>query len=141
MNFAGKRPEYFSFRASGADLRANIDEAICLVPLQRVLIPTGTYVEIPEGYEGQIRPRSGLSYKHGIIMLNGPGTIDSDYRGEIKIPLVNIGKENYSIAPDERIAQLVICPVLQAKFIEVEDRKMLSDTERSVNGFGSSGKI
>ncbi len=139
VTFAGNEPVYASHTASGADLCASIDSELILAPQQRILVPTGTYVEIPVGYEGQVRPRSGLSFTHGILIVNSPGTIDSDYRGEIKIPLMNISESPYTIMPLERIAQLVICPVLQVHFCRVEHQSSLSVTERGERGFGSSG--
>ena len=139
VRFAGNKPIYTSRTSVGADLCADIDVPIMLLPQQRVLVPTGTYVEIPVGYEGQVRPRSGLSFKYGIILVNSPGTIDSDYRGEIKIPLANISDKEYTIEPLHRIAQLVICPILQVDFCQVENANVLSVTDRGEKGFGSSG--
>lgn len=130
-------PKYETIGSAGVDVRANIEEAITLNSLERVLIPTGIKMEIPLGYEVQVRPRSGLAIKHGITMLNSPGTIDSDYRGEIKVIVVNLSKESYVIQPNERIAQLVLNKVEQMEFVEVE---ILDETERGEGGFGHTGK-
>lgn len=130
-------PKYETLGSAGVDIRANIAEPITLKSLERVLIPTGIKMEIPVGYEVQVRPRSGLAIKHGITMLNSPGTIDSDYRGEIKVIAVNLSKDDYIIEPNERIAQLVLNKVEQMEFIEVE---VLDETERGEGGFGHTGK-
>lgn len=130
-------PKYETEGSAGVDIRANIKEAITIGSLERVLIPTGIKMEIPLGYEVQVRPRSGLAIKHGITMLNSPGTIDSDYRGEIKVIVINLSKDNYTIEPNERIAQLVLNKVDQMDFVLVEE---LSDTERGAGGFGHTGK-
>lgn len=130
-------PKYETEGSAGVDIRANIKEAITIGSLERVLIPTGIKMEIPLGYEVQVRPRSGLAIKHGITMLNSPGTIDSDYRGEIKVIVVNLSKSPYTIEPNERIAQLVLNKVEQMNFVLVEE---LSDTERGTGGFGHTGK-
>lgn len=129
-------PAYASEQAAGADLMAAVDNDIILVPSARRLIPAGIALALPEGFEAQIRPRSGLALKNGVTLLNSPGTIDSDYRGEIKILLINLGHENFIITRGMRIAQLVIAPVAKAQWRQVE---MLDDTPRSVNGFGSTG--
>ena len=129
-------PQYQTAYSAGMDLRASIEEEIILEPLQRQLIGTGIYIELPEGYEAQIRPRSGLAYKHGISVLNSPGTIDADYRGEVKVLLVNISNEAFAIKPDERIAQMIIAEHAQADWHPVDS---LSDTERAAGGFGSTG--
>ena len=133
---AGKEPVYGSALASGADIKADIDEDIVIEPGETALIPTGIKLQIPEGYEGQIRPRSGLALKYAVTVLNTPGTIDSDYRGEIKIILVNHGKTPYTVCSDDRIAQLVFSPVIQAEFIQ---KKELAASDRGRNGFGSTG--
>ncbi|MDO4690697.1 MAG: dUTP diphosphatase [Fusobacterium sp.] len=130
-------PKYETNGSAGLDVRANIKEAITLKSLDRVLIPTGLKMAIPLGYEVQVRPRSGLAIKHGITMLNSPGTIDSDYRGEIKVIAVNLSKDDYTIEPNERIAQLVLNKVEQMELIEVE---YLDETERGEGGFGHTGK-
>ena len=130
-------PAYASPGASGMDLRAHLPEAVTLSPMQRSLIPTGLFMEIPEGYEAQIRPRSGLAIKEGITCLNTPGTIDSDYRGEIKIVLVNLSTEDQVIQPGDRIAQMVIQKVEKATFSTITE---LTATSRNEGGFGSTGK-
>jgi len=127
-------PQYETANAVGLDVRANTTEAIRLAPLERALVPTGLYVEIPEGYEIQVRPRSGLAAKYGISVANAPGTIDPDYRGEIKVILVNLSNEVFELKPGERIAQLVVA---QFTRIEWESVEQLSDTERGAGGFGS----
>ena len=126
-------PKYETEGSAGLDVRANITEPIVLKSLERVLIPTGLKIAIPEGYEVQVRPRSGLAIKHGITMLNSPGTIDSDYRGEIKVIAVNLSNETYTIEPNERIAQLVLNKVEQIEFVEVDE---LDATNRGEGGFG-----
>ena len=130
-------PEYKTEGAAGMDLCAAITEPIELKPLERTLIPTGLKIELEHGYEAQIRPRSGMSIKHGITLINCVGTIDEDYRGEVCVAVVNISNEPYTIQPDERIAQMVITNYVQAKLEVVTE---LSDTERGEGGFGSTGK-
>lgn len=130
-------PSYATKGSSGLDLYASIDDALILMPGHRLTVPTGIIVEIPDGYEGQIRPRSGLAVKHGISVLNTPGTIDSDYRGEIKVILINLGKEKFVVKRGDRIAQLVIVPVVKVELEEVEDVDF--NTERGIGGFGSTG--
>ena len=130
-------PKYETSGAAGLDLKANIFEAIFLKPLERVLIKTGLFIEVPEGYEAQVRPRSGLAYKHGITVLNAPGTIDSDYRGEIGVILVNLSSENFEIKDGERIAQLVFAKVEQATW---QEGVKLTETNRGAGGFGSTGE-
>lgn len=137
--FTGKTelaPHYASEHAAGADLKANLDSAVSLKPGERVLIPTGIHMAIPHGFEGQVRPRSGLAFKKGITVLNSPGTIDSDYRGEVKVILINLGLEPATIEPGERIAQLVIAEVSAAIFKPTE---VLPSTDRGAGGFGSTG--
>lgn len=129
-------PEYETTASAGMDLRANIDEPIVLNSLDRILVPTGLFIELPVGYEAQIRPRSGLAIKKGISLLNTPGTIDADYRGEIKIILVNLSKDPFVIQDGERIAQMVISHHEQAEWEEVE---ILESSERGAGGFGSTG--
>ena len=129
-------PVYSSAEAAGADLKACIQDDIVLKPGQRYLVPTGLSIQLPEGYEAQIRPRSGLAIKYGISLVNAPGTIDSDYRGEVKIIMINLGSEDFVIHRGDRIAQMVIAPVIYPK-IEVKDE--LSETARSIGGFGSTG--
>ena len=130
-------PKYESKGAAGLDVRANIVEPITLKSLERKLIPTGLKVSIPEGYEIQVRPRSGMALKHGITMLNTPGTIDSDYRGDIGLIVANLSNEEYTIQPQERLGQLVLNKIEQIEWEEVET---LDTTERGVGGFGSTGK-
>lgn len=130
-------PQYQTDGSSGMDIRANISEPISLQSLQRTLVPTGLFIELPNGYEAQIRPRSGMAIKQGITCLNTPGTIDSDYRGEIKIILVNLSAEEQIIQPGERIAQMVIQKVEKIQWQEVTD---LAVTDRAAGGFGSTGK-
>lgn len=128
-------PECMSLYSSGSDVRAFLSEDICLKSMSIALIPTGLILQIPQGYEIQVRPRSGLSLKHGITVLNTPGTIDSDYRGEVKIILINLSKEDYTIKNGDRIAQFVLSPVIKAEYKEGE----INMTERGDKGFGSSG--
>jgi len=130
-------PEYKTPGSAGVDLYANLDIPFTLEPLKRTLIPTGIYIALPEGYEAQIRPRSGLAAKHGITVLNTPGTIDCDYRAEIKVILVNLSDQPYVITPGERIAQMVIAKYEKVEFEEVNE---LDETERGTGGFGSTGK-
>lgn len=130
-------PEYKTDGAAGMDLCAAISEPVVLKPLERKLIPTGIKIEIEQGYEAQIRPRSGLSIKHGITLINCVGTIDEDYRGEVCVPVVNLSNEEYTIMPDERIAQMVMSKYEKAKIEVVTE---LSDTQRGEGGFGSTGK-
>ena len=130
-------PEYATGRSAGMDIRANLDEPIVLKPLQRCLVPTGLYIALPEGFEAQIRPRSGLAIKKGIGVLNSPGTIDADYRGELGVIVVNLSNNMITIEDGERICQMVINKVEQAEWIEVNE---LSDSERGDGGFGHTGK-
>jgi len=131
-------PSYESAQAAGMDLRAAIDEDTPLVisPGERVLVPTGLIIELPDSHEGQIRPRSGLAFKHGVSVLNSPGTIDADYRGEVKILLINHGQEPFEVTRGMRIAQMIVAPVVQ---VEIRETSSLSDTERGVSGYGSTG--
>lgn len=129
-------PLYGSAGAAGADVRAALEGELLLAPGGRALVPTGLYFEIPEGYEIQVRPRSGLAYKHGVTVLNAPGTIDHDYRGELKVLLVNLSEEPFVIERGMRIAQIVVVPVVRAKFLPCEE---LAATERGAGGFGSTG--
>ncbi|MGE3262617.1 MAG: dUTP diphosphatase [Bacteriovoracia bacterium] len=135
-HFQGELPAYETTHASGFDLRAQIREPLTLKPGQRVLVPTGLAVEIPPGYEIQIRPRSGWAAKRGITVVNTPGTIDADYRGEVKIALIHLGDEAMEIQDQDRVAQAVLCPVFQAQLVETKE---LSDTARGEGGFGSTG--
>ncbi len=129
-------PSYETSASAGMDLRANINEAIILKPLERTIIKTGLFIALPNGYEAQVRPRSGLAAKKGITVLNAPGTIDADYRGEIGVILVNLSNENFTVNDGERIAQLVIAQYTQAVWKEVE---ILEETKRGKDGFGSTG--
>lgn len=129
-------PQYATSSSAGMDLRANLDNPIVLKPLQRCLVPTGLYISLPEGFEAQIRPRSGLALKKGITLLNTPGTIDADYRGEIGVIVINLSAEDFIIEDGERIAQMVIARYEQAEWQEVE---VLEDTERGAGGFGHTG--
>ena len=129
-------PGYATNAAAGMDLRANLDEPIVLRSLERTLVATGLFIELPIGYEAQIRPRSGLAFKCGVTVLNSPGTIDADYRGEIKVILVNLSTEDFTINDGERVAQMVIAKHEQAEWIEVEN---LIETERGAGGFGHTG--
>ena len=129
-------PGYETSASAGVDLRANLIDVIILKPLGRTLVKTGVYIEIPEGYEAQVRPRSGLALKKGISVLNSPGTIDADYRGEIGVILINLSNEDFVIENGERIAQLVFSSVEQAQWLEVET---LTETHRGEGGFGSTG--
>ena len=130
-------PAYQTSLSAGLDLRANLEASISLKPLQRALIPTGLFIELPEGFEAQIRPRSGLAYKHGVTVLNSPGTIDADYRGEIKVLLVNLSEETFLIEDGERIAQMVVAKHETVQWLETAQ---LSETERGAGGYGSTGK-
>ncbi len=133
---AAHLPRYASAEAAGADLRAAIGEAIVLPPGDRVVVPTGVRCAIPRGYEGQVRPRSGLAARHGVTLVNSPGTIDSDYRGEIGVVLINHGRENFEVVPGERLAQLVIAPVVRAEFVVGTPEQ----SDRGAGGFGSTGR-
>ncbi|HLT08034.1 MAG TPA: dUTP diphosphatase [Cyclobacteriaceae bacterium] len=130
-------PAYQTALSAGLDLRAHLEEPVVLEPLERRLIGTGLFIELPSGYEAQIRPRSGLAYKHGISVLNSPGTIDADYRGEIKVLLVNLSNEAFAVNDGERIAQMIVAKHEQIQWLETED---LSQTERGAGGYGSTGK-
>jgi len=130
-------PAYETSGSAGMDLRAFVEKEIVLKPLERKLVPTGLYIELPTGYEAQLRPRSGLAFKHGISLPNSPATIDSDYRGEIKIALINLSNETFVIKNGERIAQMIIAKHEQAELIQVET---LNETKRGEGGFGSTGK-
>jgi dUTP pyrophosphatase len=130
-------PKYETLLSAGMDLRAYISENITLQPMQRTLVPTGLFIELEEGYEAQIRPRSGLAFKNGITVLNSPGTIDADYRGEIKVLLINLSDKEFVIKSGERIAQMIIAQYTKAQIVEVDT---LSDTVRGEGGFGHTGK-
>jgi dUTP pyrophosphatase len=137
-HFRGELPSYATAGASGLDVRACLDQAVTIAPGERALIPTGLSVEIPYGYEVQVRPRSGLAISKGLGLVNSPGTVDADYRGEVKVIVINLGQEAITLNDQERIAQLVVCPVIQA---QVEDASDLSETERGAGGFGSTGSV
>lgn len=130
-------PAYETASSAGMDLRAFVDADVVLKPFERKLIPTGLYIELPDGYEAQIRPRSGLAIKSGITVLNSPGTIDADYRGEIKVILVNLSQDDFIIKSGDRICQMVIAKHEKAEFVEVDE---ISETERGAGGFGHTGK-
>ncbi|MFM2157233.1 MAG: dUTP diphosphatase [Bacteroidota bacterium] len=130
-------PAYETVASAGMDLRANLSESLLLKSGQRLLVPTGLFIALPEGYEAQIRPRSGLAFKHGITVLNSPGTIDADYRGEVKVLLINHGAEDFEIKDGERIAQMVIAAHARIEWNSVNE---LEETERGAGGFGSTGK-
>jgi dUTP pyrophosphatase len=129
-------PNYSTIASAGMDLRVNIDESISLKPLERIIVKTGIFMELPVGFEAQVRPRSGLAFKNGITVLNSPGTIDADYRGEVGVILVNLSAEEFIIEDGERIAQMVIAKHEQAQWVEVES---LENSERGSGGFGSTG--
>lgn len=129
-------PKYSTEHSAGMDLRAYLQKEVVLKPLERFLVPTGIYIELPEGYEAQIRPRSGLAVKHGISIVNSPGTIDADYRGEIKVILINLSSEEFVIKNGERICQMIIQKYEKAEMVEVQE---LNDTERGEGGFGHTG--
>jgi dUTP pyrophosphatase len=129
-------PEYATDHSAGLDLRANLNEAIVLKPLERTLVPTGLFIELPQGYEAQIRPRSGLAFKNGITVLNSPGTIDADYRGEVKVLLVNLSNNDFTVNDGERVAQMVIAKHETIKWAVVES---LEETKRGAGGFGHTG--
>lgn len=130
-------PVYQTPLSAGMDLRASVAEPVLLQPGQRALVPTGLYIELPAGYEAQIRPRSGLAFKHGVTVLNSPGTIDADYRGEIKVLLINLSDQAFEIQRGERIAQMVVARHERVQWVEVS---ALSDTERGAGGFGHTGR-
>lgn len=129
-------PHYQSEGAAGADVYASLEEPMVVKPFERVMVPTGMSIALPQGYEAQIRPRSGLAYKQGLSVINSPGTIDCDYRGEVKILLINLGQEEVTIKDGDRIAQMVIAPYIQGQFVLKES---LDSTERGEGGFGSTG--
>lgn len=129
-------PSYQTIHSAGMDLRANLETPVTLKPLQRALIPTGLFIELPEGHEAQIRPRSGLAYKHGISIVNSPGTIDADYRGEIKVLLVNLSDQDFVVEDGERVAQMVVARYERVAWTEAQ---ALTDTERGAGGYGSTG--
>ncbi|MCD8740502.1 dUTP diphosphatase [Mucilaginibacter roseus] len=133
---ANALPAYETLHAAGMDLRADLQEPVTLQPLERQLIPTGLHIELPEGFEAQIRPRSGLAFKHGISIVNSPGTVDADYRGEIKVLLVNLSNQDFVVNPGERIAQMVVARHEKVEWQEVE---LLNETSRGTGGYGHTG--
>ncbi len=137
LNNNARLPLYMSEAAAGLDLSACIQAPITLQPSERNLVPTGLSIQLPAGHEGQVRPRSGLAVKHGITLLNTPGTIDEDYRGEVRVLMINLGQEPFTVEPGMRIAQLVVAPVTR---VEVEEVEELEQSERGAGGFGSTGK-
>jgi dUTP pyrophosphatase len=130
-------PQYATVASAGFDVRANLDVPMVLKPMQRALVPTGLFIELPVGHEAQVRPRSGLAFKNGITVLNSPGTIDADYRGEVKVLLINLSEEEFAINDGERIAQVIIAAHERVEWVEVEQ---LMETERGAGGFGHTGK-
>lgn len=130
-------PHYATEQAAGMDLRANLDQPVRLAPGERALVPTGLYMELPAGYEAQVRPRSGLALKQGITVLNAPGTVDADYRGEVGVILINLGQTEFVVEDGERVAQLVVAPYVQVQWTEAG---ALTETDRGAGGFGSTGK-
>lgn len=133
-------PRYATEGAAGLDLSADLDAPITVAPLERVRVPTGLVIALPPGHEGQVRPRSGLAFKHGLTVLNAPGTIDADYRGELAVLLVNLGREPVTLAPGERIAQLVVAPVVQVQVEDCPALDALGTSARGTGGFGSTGR-
>lgn len=134
---SGKLPEYETAGSSGMDLRAFLECSVTIAPGERALIPTGLFLEIPEGLEVQIRARSGLAIRNGISLINGVGTVDSDYRGEVMVPLVNLGQETFTVNDGDRIAQMVVCSYVRVDMVAVEE---IRDTDRGAGGFGSTGE-
>ena len=130
-------PAYATSGSSGMDLRANLTDTIVLKPLERIAIPTGIFIELPDGYEAQVRPRSGLAIKHGITCLNTPGTIDADYRGEIKVILINLSNEEQTVNHGDRIAQIIFQKITHAEWVTAVE---INETERGIGGFGHTGK-
>ena len=137
---SGELPRYETENSAGLDLRALLDEPMIIKPMERVLIPTGIFLEIPNGFEGQVRARSGLSIKHGLTMVNGVGTVDSDYRGELKVPMINLGSEEFKVESGDRIAQIVFAKYETASFEAVSSTEELEKTERGAGGFGHTGR-
>ncbi len=130
-------PSYASEGSAGADLRAAVDDPLVVAPGARVAVPTGLILEIPPGWEGQVRPRSGLAIRHGLTLINAPGTVDSDYRGELKVLMVNLGAEAVTVHRGDRVAQLVLAPARQSSFVETDE---VAETSRGAGGFGSTGR-
>ena len=137
---SGELPRYETENSAGLDLRALLDEPMIIKPMERVLIPTGIFLEIPNGFEGQVRARSGLSIKHGLTMVNGVGTVDSDYRGELKVPMINLGSEEFKVESGDRIAQIVFAKYETVSFEAVSSTEEVEKTERGAGGFGHTGR-
>lgn len=137
---SGEIPKYETENSAGLDLMALLDKPMIIKPMERVLIPTGIFLEIPNGFEGQVRARSGLSIKHGLTMVNGVGTVDSDYRGELKVPMINLGSEEFKVESGDRIAQIVFARYEAVNFESVSSTEDLEKTERGTGGFGHTGR-
>lgn len=137
---SGEIPRYETENSAGLDLRALLDEPMIIKPMERVLVPTGIFLEIPNGFEGQVRARSGLSIKYGLTMVNGVGTVDSDYRGELKVPMINLGSEEFKVESGDRIAQIVFAKYETVSFESVDSTEELEKTERGAGGFGHTGR-
>lgn len=137
---SGEIPKYETENSAGLDLRALLDEPMVIEPMERVLIPTGIFLEIPRGFEGQVRARSGLSIKHGLTMVNGVGTVDSDYRGELKIPMINLGSEAFKVKSGDRVAQIVFAKYESVVLEPVDSPEKLEKTKRGSGGFGHTGR-
>ncbi len=137
---SGEIPKYETENSAGLDLRALLDKPMIIKPMERVLIPTGIFLEIPNGFEGQVRARSGLSIKNGLTMVNGVGTVDSDYRGELKVPMINLGSEEFKVESGDRIAQIVFARYEAVNFESVSSTEDLEKTERGTGGFGHTGR-
>lgn len=137
---SGEIPRYETENSAGLDLRALLDEPMIIKPMERVLVPTGVFLEIPNGFEGQVRARSGLSIKYGLTMVNGVGTVDSDYRGELKVPMINLGSEEFKVESGDRIAQIVFAKYETVSFESVNSTEDLEKTERGTGGFGHTGR-
>ena len=137
---SGEIPKYETENSAGLDLRALLDKPMIIKPMERVLIPTGIFLEIPNGFEGQVRARSGLSIKYGLTMVNGVGTVDSDYRGELKVPMINLGSEEFKVESGDRIAQIVFAKYETVSFESVDSTEDLEKTERGTGGFGHTGR-
>lgn len=136
---SGEIPKYETENSAGLDLRAMLDEPLTIKPMERVLIPTGIFLEIPNGFEGQVRARSGLSIKYGLTMVNGVGTVDADYRGELKVPMINLGSEDFTVESGDRIAQIVFARYESVNFEPVDSVESLEKTKRGAGGFGHTG--
>lgn len=137
---SGEIPKYETENSAGLDLRALLDEPLTIKPMERVLIPTGIFLEIPNGFEGQVRARSGLSIKYGLTMVNGVGTVDADYRGELKVPMINLGSEDFIVKSGDRIAQIIFARYESVKFEPVDSVESLEKTKRGAGGFGHTGR-